>query len=128
MILPYEIIYRSAIPAIRYMAAKNLIENHGLTQKEAAAKLQVTQAAISNYIRRTRAVMVNLDNNQSIIDSVDGLVKMLLKDDPNQPEVVEKITDICDYMRRNRLLCNFHKKIEPTYDTGKCHACDRISL
>ncbi|MFQ6134788.1 MAG: transcriptional regulator [Nitrososphaerales archaeon] len=124
MILPYEIIHRSAVPAIRYMVAKKLIEEHSFTQKEAADKLRVTQAAISNYLRRTRAVAVKLDNNRKICSSVKELTDMLLDGDPDRPEVVEKITDICDYMRKNRLLCNFHKKMEPSYNTEECHACD----
>jgi predicted transcriptional regulator len=125
MILPYEIIHRSAIPAIRYMAAQRLIEDHGLTQKETADKLGVTQAAVSNYLRRTRAVAVKIDNNSHIRSSVYKLTDLLLEGNPERPEVVETITDICDYMREKRMLCGFHKKMEPTYDTNKCHACDK---
>ncbi len=125
MILPYEIIHRSVVPAIRYMTAINLIEKHGFTQKEAAAKLGVTQAAISNYVRRTRAVAVKIDSNKHIKESVDKLTDLLLDGDINRPEVTETFTEICEYMRRKRLLCNFHKKMEPEYTIGECHACDK---
>ncbi len=125
MILPYEVIYRSAIPAIRYMVAKNLIREHSFTQKEVADKLGVTQAAISNYLRRTRAVALKFDDNRDICRSVDELTEMLLEGNPNRPEVVEKITDICDYIRKHKLLCNFHKKMEPSFETDDCKACDK---
>lgn len=125
MILPYEIIHRSVVPAIRYMAAINLIEEHGFTQKEAATRLGVTQAAISNYVRRTRAVAVKIDSNKHIKESVEKLTNLLLDGDINNPEVTETFTEICEYMRKKRLLCNFHKKMEPTYTIDKCHACDK---
>ena len=125
MILPYEIIHRSVVPAIRYMTAISLIEKHGLTQKQAAAKLGVTQAAISNYVRRTRAVAVKIDSNKHIKESVDKLTDLLLDGDVNSPQVTETFTEICEYMRRKRLLCSFHKKMEPCYTIDKCHACDK---
>ncbi len=125
MILPYEIIYRSAVPAIRCMVAKKLIEEHSFTQKATANKLGVTQAAISNYLCRKRAIAIDLSNNRDICHSIEELTSLLLDSSPNQPKVVEKITEMCDYMRKKRLLCNFHKKIEPAYNTDECHACDK---
>jgi predicted transcriptional regulator len=125
MLLPYEIIYRSAVPAIRYLTARRLIEEHDLTQKEAADRLGVTQAAISNYLRRTRAVAININNDIEIESSIGKLTDMLLAGDPCRPEVVEMITNICDYMRKKRMLCNFHRKMDPEYNTGTCHACDK---
>jgi predicted transcriptional regulator len=125
MILPYEIIHRSVVPAIRYMTAINLIEKHGFTQKEAASKLGVTQAAISNYVRRTRAVAVKIDSVKHVKESVEKLTELLLDGDVNNPEITETFTEICEYMRKKRLLCSFHKKMEPEYTIDKCHACDR---
>jgi predicted transcriptional regulator len=125
MIIPYEIIFRSALPTIRFMIARKLIEEHNYTQTEAANKLGITQAAISNYIRRTRAVALNLDNNMKIRHSINEITQILVKNTTNKHEIIEKITEICDYMRSNKLLCEFHKKLEPSYDTGECQACNK---
>ena len=125
MILPFEIIHRSAVPTIRYMVAIKLINEHRMTQQETADILGLTQAAVSNYLRRTRAVALKLDDCEYVCTSVEELTKLLLNGDPNRPEIVEKIVDICDYLRKKKLLCNFHKYIEPSYNSKECNACQK---
>jgi|SRR3990170_1488876 len=127
MILPYEIIYRSVVPTIRYMVAKRLIEDHNLTQKEVATRLGVTQPAVSNYIRRTRATLLNLESNKQVTDRINHLTASFLIGDYKRPEIIENITELCDYMRKNKLLCKFHKQIEPSYQTEECNACHKIN-
>jgi hypothetical protein len=125
MIIPYEIIFRSALPTIRFMIARKLVEEHNYTQTEAANKLGITQAAISNYIRRTRAVALNLDNNIKIRQSINEITKILVENSYNKHEITEKFTEICDYLRKNKLLCEFHKRLEPSYETEECQACNK---
>lgn len=125
MLLPFEIIHRSAVPTIRYMVASKLIKEYNMTQNETANILGVTQAAISNYHRRTRAVVINFSNNKDICNFINELTVLLLKGNSNRPEVVEKIVEICDYLRKEKLLCNFHKKMEPLYNSNECNACQK---
>ncbi|MEM5812821.1 MAG: helix-turn-helix domain-containing protein [Candidatus Aenigmatarchaeota archaeon] len=42
------------LPSIRAMIAKELVINHGFSQEEVARIMNVTQGAISQYIRRKR--------------------------------------------------------------------------
>ncbi|MEM3590941.1 MAG: helix-turn-helix domain-containing protein [Candidatus Bathyarchaeia archaeon] len=56
MYLPCESIGRRLTPVFRAYIAKELIEKHGFTQIEAAKKLGITQAAISQYLRSKRGV------------------------------------------------------------------------
>ncbi len=125
MLLPYEIIHRSAIPAIRYMIATRLVEDCGMNQQHAADILGVTQAAISNYLRRTRAIAINLNDCKEICAAVEEVTELLLEGGPNQPEVIEKIVYMCDHLRKNKMLCDYHKLFEPSYHTENCHACDK---
>ena len=125
MLLPYEIIHRSAIPAIRYMIAIRLVEDCGMNQQQAANVLGVTQAAISNYLRRTRAIAVNLNDNKEICESVEEVTELLLEGGPDQPKVREKIVAMCDYLRREKLLCDFHKRMEPLYNVDDCNGCNK---
>jgi predicted transcriptional regulator len=50
MKIPCEIIVWNVVPVIKKEFSKNLVENHGLTQKQVADKLGTTEAAISRYI------------------------------------------------------------------------------
>lgn len=52
---PCEIIVWQILPAIRREIAKSLIQDFGLTQKEAAEKLGLTEAAVSRYVSGKRA-------------------------------------------------------------------------
>jgi len=42
------------LPLIRKEFAKSLIKDHGLTQRKAAEKLGITEAAVSQYISKKR--------------------------------------------------------------------------
>jgi len=54
---PCEIIVWDIVPIIRKEFAKNLIENHGLNQREVAGKLGITESAISRYISGKRGIL-----------------------------------------------------------------------
>ena len=54
MILPEELASKSVIPAIRALVVKRLVEEHNMTQQEAAKLLGVTQPAVSKYLHEKR--------------------------------------------------------------------------
>ncbi len=54
---PCEIIVWNIVPIIRKEFAKNLINHHGLNQRSAAIKLDITESAISRYISGKRGVL-----------------------------------------------------------------------
>ena len=123
MLLPYEMIHRSVIPAMRYMIATRLVEECNMNQQQAAQILGITQPAISNYLRRTRAIAINLNDCEEICKSVEEVMELLLEGGPNQSEVTEKIVAICEYLRMELMLCDLHKRFEPSYNTDECSAC-----
>lgn len=51
---PCELSVKYVLPAIRFIMAKKLIEEHGFTQTTVARALGTTQAAISHYMRSKR--------------------------------------------------------------------------
>lgn len=60
MRLVCEIVASDVLPALRALISKQLIEGYGLTQKEAARKLGLTQPAISQYKKDVRGKKVAL--------------------------------------------------------------------
>ncbi len=123
MIHPYEIVSKSALPALRAMVSKRLTEDYGMTQQEVAARLGVTQASVSNYARKARGMMLDLEVDKNIASAADHVAMLLASDKPDQREALRLMTDVCDYVRFNHLLCTLHVELEPGFKTDGCDAC-----
>ena len=124
MINPYEMISKSALPAFRAMVSKRLTDNYDLTQQEVAARLGVTQASISNYARKARGMMVNLEVDPNLAKAADQVAEVLSSENPNQREALRMMTEVCDYIRFNHVMCMLHGDLDPMFKTEGCYACE----
>jgi uncharacterized protein len=124
LISPYEIVAKSALPALRAMVAKRLQEDFHLTQQQVARRLGVTQASISNYARKTRGMMVNLESDGTVAKAADRIAKELSSENPDNREALRSMTEVLDYIRFNRLMCALHGDLEPGFPTEGCYACE----
>ncbi len=106
------------------MISKRLIEKYDMTQQEAADRLGLTQASISNYARKARGVMLNLDTDPNIVRAADEVAAELASGNPDQREALRLMTEVCDYIRFNHLLCRLHGDLEQGFQTEGCYACD----
>lgn len=123
MIHPYEIVSKSALPAFRAMVSKRLTDEYDMTQQEAATRLGVTQASVSNYARKARGVMLNLEVDANIAGAADRVAELLASDKPDKREALRIMTEVCDYVRVNHTLCVLHTELEPDFKTEGCSAC-----
>lgn len=123
MIHPYEIISKSALPAFRAMVSKRLIEDYDLTQQQAAVKLGVTQASVSNYARKARGRMLDLEVDANIARAADQVATVLAAENPDRREALRIMTEVCDYIRLNHVLCGLHMELEPGFKAESCSAC-----
>jgi predicted transcriptional regulator len=64
------------LPLIRKEFAKSLIEDHGLTQRKAAEKLGITEAAVSQYVSKKRgdSTINNAMIRQEVKESTQQIV------------------------------------------------------
>ena len=124
MINPYEIVSKSALPALRAMVAKRLQADYHFTQQQVATRLGVTQASVSNYRRKTRGIMVNLETDPAVARAADRIAQTLSVDEPDQREALREMTDVCDYVRLNHMMCTLHGELEPGFQIEGCYACD----
>jgi predicted transcriptional regulator len=125
MILPEELASKSVIPAIRALVVKRLVEQHGMTQQEAAKLLGVTQPAVSKYLHEKRGAAIKLGGIKAIDQATGEIADLISSRKVPQIEVMSKIEAACDYVRRNRYMCDLHKKLEPSIDTNSCHICEQ---
>ena len=125
MILPEELASKSVIPAIRALIVKRLVQEHGMTQQEAAKLLGVTQPAVSKYLHQKRGVAIRLNGIREIDEATTEIADMVSSRKVKPIEVMSKIEAACAYVRRNRYMCDLHKKLEPGIDVEACHVCEQ---
>ena len=125
MILPEELASKSVIPAIRALIVKRLVEEHGMTQQEAAKLLGVTQPAVSKYLHQKRGAAIHLSGIKEIEQATTEIATMVSSHKVKPTEVMSRIEAACDYVRRNRFMCDLHKRLEPEFDVNSCHVCEQ---
>jgi uncharacterized protein len=124
LISPYEIVAKSALPALRAMVAKRLQGEYHLTQQQVAKRLGVTQASVSNYARKTRGMMVNLEGDATVAKAADMIAKELSSDRADTREALRSMTEVLDYIRFNKMMCVLHGDLEPGFQVEGCDACE----
>lgn len=124
MISPYDMISKSALPALRAMVSRRLRERYSLTQQEVADRLGVTQASVSNYSRKARGGMINLEKEPMVARAADKIAEMLSGEGADRRKALMIMTDVCDYIRFNHLMCGLHTNLEPEFPTQGCEACN----
>jgi len=112
---PCIIVVNYLLPAIRILIAKELIEKHGLNRIEAAKRMGLTPAAITQYFKRVRG-----ETALKIIEIPDEASKMIsemaeeiAEDRASAYDILKRICKICWMMRSKGLLCEAHREILP---------------
>lgn len=97
---PCEIIVWQILPALRRELARKLIQDFGLSQKEAAEKLGLTEAAVSRYISGKRAdfEIPNGKVSKEIKKSANKIIG------GNKKTVINETCRICDILKSNNLI------------------------
>ena len=112
---PYcETASQYALPTIRALIAKRLMEKYKLTQENAALKLGLTQSAVSQYIRNLRGSKIkSIEKDESINKEIDVFVDRIASGDLNSLTALDSFCNICKLVRKKKLLCEIHMKASP---------------
>ncbi len=96
-----EFMIWNGLPMIRREIAESMINNFGLTQKEAAEKLGVTPAAICQYLSKKRGNNIEI-SNEIIREEIKTSAKHIIEDGDGR--VIEETCRICKIMRMKKEL------------------------
>lgn len=100
---PQEIEVRYVLPVLRRELAKQMIKL-GLSQKDAAKKLGITEAAVSQYFKKKRGrEFVRLPMGE-----VAKSAKQIMRG--KKTASIEEINRLCGLIRKNKKLCIIHRK------------------
>ena len=118
--LPQEIATWYIIPTIRREFVREMIRQ-GLSQKQSADKLGLTQAAVSNYMSDRRASAIKL-NNQIL-----GLVKLSVVNIlSKQGDVFTELYNLVKECEKDLTMCQIHAAYDEV--PKDCNACFKTSV
>ena len=110
MLLHSEIEANAVIPFLRTIVAKRLIEKYNLTQQQAAAKLGITQATISNYKNRSRENIELYLITKRIDSFADDIAIMIMKNG-SEIKISEMFETTLQFIREQNIIYDLHKEL-----------------
>ena len=120
---PYcEVAVQVILPAMRALIAKNLLEKYKMSQQEAASRLGVTQAAISQYRRDLRGSGVKfLEKDKNIMEEIERFTDRMASGKFDSINMMDAFCDVCRTIRGRKLVCDIHIKSFP--ELRECTIC-----
>ena len=104
MKMPCEIIIWYVLPGIRREIAKSLLKN-GLSQKETAKKLGITDAAVSQYLSEKRAKIEIKD--KKILKEIKKSAERIIAGDESM--MIKETCRVCDLLKSSKMMPRLYK-------------------
>lgn len=93
------------------MMARTIVEKHGLTEKDTAIMLGLSQSAISRYKNRGRGNnLLEIEKTIEVQLLIDQMVTYLVKEPAKKQEIMLLFCQTCKIIREKGLMCNLCRK------------------
>lgn len=110
-----EIMVSEILPGIRALVAGKLVEKHSFSQMKAADRLGTTQPAISQYRAGIRGSGIKrLKDNAELMVMVESIADRTASGELSLDMVSMEFCNLCRFMRKEGLACEFHRKLYPS--------------
>ncbi|MBI4176578.1 MAG: helix-turn-helix domain-containing protein [Candidatus Aenigmarchaeota archaeon] len=97
-----EVMVLEYMPVLRAMMAKRMMEKYGLTQKETAKLLGISQPAVSQYKKQIRGRKAEiLSSNPEASVFVETLARRLASGEINGSQASSEFCDLCRQLKPN---------------------------
>ena len=115
--MPQEIEVWYLIPSLRREFAKIFIDNYGMSQKETAKILGITEAAVSQYLKSKRGNEIKFSEKElkSIKKSAEKIVE-------GGESAMKNLYDLCIALRGSKIICKTHKSKDKSVPKN-CDIC-----
>jgi predicted transcriptional regulator len=119
------IIVQYILPALRVAIAKELIEKFELRKIDVADKMNVTPAAITQYMKRSRGDTASLmiERSGNVKDLVSDISRDLAEKKSPPDVLLMKLCRACRAVRSEGLICDLHKEAMPSLRQVETCAC-----
>ena len=128
MLLACEVAVKTLLPVIKAMVARELVETHRLKQIEAAELLGSTQSSISQYLRGVRGRALKIEDMKEVDKAVKSMAHMLMTGKAGRDrKIMMEFCKACTAARREGLMCELHKRLDPYIEIDSCKLCDSLN-
>lgn len=112
--IPCEFMVMELLPTIRKETAKFLLSRN-YSQKEISKIMQVSEAAVSQYIKRKRG------RHKKELERI--ISKYIYQSYDINKSFAENICEMCTFFRKSNYFCKSHKLISKISDQS-CRSCN----
>jgi len=125
---PCMIVVRYVLPAIRALMIRDMVEKYNLRKIDASAKMSVTPAAVTQYLKGERgsAFVKEISRSERAMRIVSELAEALVKNDAPIDTAISKLCEICAILRSERKICELHQKELPALKERGCILCEHL--
>jgi len=96
----FEVIVKEILPTARSLVAKKLIQDYGLSQKETASRLGISQPAVSQYKRDLRGSRIHiLENNPEVLEKINEIAKRIASGQLTQEKASIEICGLYKFIK-----------------------------
>ena len=122
---PCMIVVQYILPAFRRAIAKELKEEYALRKTEVAEMMEVTPAAVTQYLNRTRgdAASSVIERSSRVSSLVSEIASDLAGGQTPSDMLLMKMCRACYALRTEGLMCELHREAMPSLKQVESCAC-----
>lgn len=109
MKIPCELVVWYVLPTIRREVAKELVKTHGMSQAEVARKFGVTDAAISQYLKKKRGENTLIEESPQYGKFEDEIKVSAKRIAENTSEFATEMCRICSFVKSTGMLAKIYE-------------------
>lgn len=122
--IPSEIVVEEVLPTLRVELATEL-QRYGLTQKEIADELGVTQAAVSKYVSGDAATEPRIAEHPLTRATVERVAEGLATGEMDGYEALADVLELIRALEDRGPICELHEEVMPEIRGLGCDLCVR---
>jgi predicted transcriptional regulator len=119
------VVVQYILPALRMAIARELVEGYDLRRTEVAERMEVTPAAVTQYLNRTRGDTASdvIGRSSRVMALISEIAGNLAEGETPPDELLMKVCKTCRVVRIEEIICELHKEAMPSLRQIDSCAC-----
>ncbi len=119
------VIVQHILPALRLEITQELVEKYGIRRSEAADKMGVTPAAVTQYLSYARggSSTTLLESSDKVMELISELSHDIAAGESPLDVLLLKLCRVCVVARSEGLICKLHRETMPSLIEVRSCSC-----